>query len=70
MNAAQQQDTGDAILKELYRTATPTQKLAAVDRLNRGLIALKEAHLSSLYPSWTPEQRRAELRRWWFSARD
>jgi len=70
MSGAQQQDRGEAILAELYRTATPAKKLTAVNQLNRCLIALKEAYLVSVYPSWTTEQRRAELRRWWFSARD
>ena len=64
------QDTGETVLARLYREAKPVQKLAAIARLNQGLIALKEVHLASLHPSWTTDQRRAELRRWWFSARD
>jgi hypothetical protein len=57
-------------LLALYRAAAPAAKLAAVARLNAGLIGLKEAHLAASHPAWTVDQRRVELRRWWFSARD
>lgn len=57
-------------LRELYRRATPTEKLAAVHRLNSALIALKSAHLESEHPEWSPTERKTALRRWWFSSRD
>lgn len=55
---------------ELYRAATPEQKLTVVMRLNHALQGLKEAHLAASRPDWTSEERRVEMRRWWFSARD
>lgn len=67
---ANSRDPLDPRLLALYRAATPEAKLAVVHRLNTLLIGLKEAHLSATRPEWPPERRRAELRRWWFSARD
>jgi hypothetical protein len=55
---------------ELYRHATPTQKLAAVARLNATLLNLKEASLESQLPHLSSLERRALLRRWWLTARD
>ena len=60
----------DPKLRELYRAATPTQKLAVVARLNGTLLGLKEAELKSRDASMPPAERRALLRRWWFTARD
>lgn len=60
----------EAKLRELYRRATPTEKLAAVHRINEALISLKSAHLQARHPEWSPAERTAALRRWWFSARD
>lgn len=60
----------DPRMVTLYRAATPEQKLAAVDRLNRALQGLKEAELVATRPELASEGRRAELRRWWFSSRD
>jgi hypothetical protein len=59
----------DPKLVALYRAATPEQKLAAVDRLNRTLQGLKEAQMAASRPDLTAEMRRVELRRWWFSSR-
>lgn len=70
MNRAVAETLPDPRLLELYRHATPVAKLAAIARINAALIGLKEAQLASLHSSWTPDQRRTELRRWWFSARD
>jgi hypothetical protein len=55
---------------ELYRQASPEQKLRTVARLNAALIALKEAQLKTDFPDETPEERRKSLRRWWLTARD
>ncbi|SDR65548.1 hypothetical protein [Opitutus sp. GAS368] len=60
----------DARLVALYRAASPEKKLAAVDRLNRTLQGLKEAELAARRPELSADERRAELRRWWLSARD
>ncbi|MBI4624849.1 MAG: hypothetical protein HY736_16740 [Verrucomicrobia bacterium] len=57
-------------LRDLYRAATPTQKLAAVARLNATLIGLKEAELKARLPALAPEQTHALLRSWWLSAHD
>ena len=54
----------------LYRAASPTEKLAVVARINAALIAIKEAAVAQQHPEWSAEQRRACVRRWWFSARD
>jgi hypothetical protein len=55
---------------ELYRRATPTQKLAVVARLNATALALKEATLLSRCPDMPATERREALRRWWLGARD
>lgn len=55
---------------ELYRRATPTQKLAVVARLNATTLALKEASLQARRPNMPAAERREMLRRWWLSARD
>lgn len=60
----------DARLVALYRAASPEKKLAAVHRLNRTLQGLKEAELATRRPELSEGERRAELRRWWLSARD
>ena len=60
----------DPRLRDLYRAATPTQKLAVVARLNATLIGLKEAELNARFPSQPPAERRTALRGWWFAARD
>lgn len=60
----------DARLVALYRAASPEKKLAAVHRLNRTLQGLKEAELAARRPELLESERRAELRRWWLSARD
>lgn len=60
----------DPKLLELYRQATPTQKLAVVARLNAMLIGLKEADLRSRQPGVSRENQRDMLRRWWLTARD
>ncbi|MBI5767679.1 MAG: hypothetical protein HZA93_07775 [Verrucomicrobia bacterium] len=55
---------------ELYRRATPTQKLAAVARLNATLLKLKETSLESQFPHLSSVERRALLRHWWLTAHD
>jgi hypothetical protein len=55
---------------ELYRRATPTQKLATVARLNATVLKLKEADLQARFPHQSADERREVLRRWWLSARD
>jgi hypothetical protein len=55
---------------DLYRRATPTQKLAAIARLNATAIAIKEADLESRCPDVPAAERRAVLRQWWLAARD
>ena len=60
----------DPRLRDLYRAATPTQKLAVVARINATLIGLKEAELLARYAEMTPENRRERLRRWWLGAPD
>ena len=55
---------------ELYRKATPTQKLAVVARLNATLIGLKEADIRASRPDLSRDAQRALLRRWWLTARD
>lgn len=61
------EDPLDARLVALYRAASPEKKLAAVHRLNRTLQGLKEAELAARRPELSEGERRAELRRWWFS---
>ena len=60
----------DPRLRELYRAATPTEKLTAVVRLNATLIELKSAALRSKFPAMPPTKRGELLRRWWLSPRD
>lgn len=55
---------------EIYRRASPTQKLAVVARLNAGLVELKLAHLRVRRPELAEEERRAIVRRWWLTAAD
>ncbi len=70
MNVNSVEDSSRSVLAALYRNATPAAKLAAVAAINESLIALRDAYLKSAQPTWSPEERRVELRRWWFSARD
>ena len=60
----------EPVLLALYRRSSPEEKLAVVTRLNATLLGLKEAQLAATRSDWTASQRRIELRRWWFSARD
>jgi hypothetical protein len=60
----------DERLRMLYRTASPTEKLAAVARINAALTALKEAALAQQHPEWSAARRRDEVRLWWLTARD
>ncbi len=55
---------------ELYRRASPTEKLTVVARLNATAIALKDASLRSINPDMTATERREVLRRWWLGARN
>jgi hypothetical protein len=55
---------------ELYRRASPTQKLAVVARLNAGLIGLKQADLRLRQPELSDQERQAIVRRWWLTAAD
>ena len=57
-------------LLELYRRATPAQKLAVVARLNQTLIKLKECDIRARHPALRPEEHRQMLRRWWLGAAD
>ena len=57
-------------LLELYRRATPSQKLAVVARLNATLIELKAADLRARQPGLSDDRRREMLRRWWLTASD
>jgi hypothetical protein len=66
----QQPETADDRLRALYRAASPTEKRAAVARINAALTAVKEAAVARQYPDWSPAQRRALVRRWWLAARD
>lgn len=63
-------DATDLRLAEIYRRASPSQKLAVVARLNAMLIGLKEADLLARYPDVTGEQRLRMLRHWWLAAAD
>jgi hypothetical protein len=60
----------DPRMIELYRRATPTQKLAVVARLNATLIELKAADIRARHPDLADAQQRAQLRRWWMTACD
>jgi len=60
----------DERLRALYRAASPTEKLAAVARINLSLTAIKEAAVARQHPDWSPVQRRTAVRRWWLSAKD
>lgn len=60
----------DPRLRDLYRAATPTQKLAVVARLNATLLGLKAADLQARFPALPPAKRSELLRRWWLAARD
>lgn len=70
MKLDREQDRPHPLQVTLYRQATPTQKLAAVARLNATAIAMKDAALKSRFPGMPPETRRAVTRRWWLTARD
>ena len=70
VNFAKEREPLDPRLRDLYRAATPTQKLAVVARLNATLIGLKEAELNARCPTQPPAERRTALRGWWFTARD
>ena len=59
-----------ALQIELYRQATPTQKLSTVARMNASAIKLKEGYLEARFPQKTPGERRELLRRWWLGSRD
>jgi hypothetical protein len=63
-------ETLDPRLRAIYRSASPTQKLAVVSRLNAALLGLKEADLQSRFPEMPPAKRRELLRRWWLAALD
>jgi hypothetical protein len=60
----------DECLRALYRTASPTEKLAAVARINAALIAMKEAAVAQQHPEWSAARRRDTVRLWWLTARD
>ena len=60
----------DPRLRDLYRAATPTEKLTVVVRLNTTLIELKSAALRSKFPAMPPAKRSGLLRRWWLTTRD
>jgi hypothetical protein len=60
----------DPHLRDLYRAATPTEKLTVVVRLNATLIELKSAALQAKFPSMPPAKRGELLRRWWLTTRD
>lgn len=49
----------EAKLLELHRRASPTDKLAAVRRINQTLIGLKSAHLAAEHPEWSAAERNA-----------
>eukprot|EP01041_Mallomonas_annulata_P040321 gene40321-64193_t len=53
----------DPHLRDLYRAATPTEKLKVVVRLNTTLIELKSAALQAKYPAMPPAKRSELLRR-------
>ena len=63
-------ETIEPRMRDLYRNATPTQKLMIVARLNSTLIDLKDAKLQAQFPAMPEKERRVLLRRWWFGARD
>jgi hypothetical protein len=60
----------DPRLLDLYRRATPAEKLTVVSRLNATLIELKRADLLAKFPAQPPAHRQDLLRRWWLTARD
>ena len=65
-----QPEAMDERLRALYRAASPTEKLAAVARINLSLTAIKEAAVARQHPEWSPVQRRSAVRRWWLSSHD
>jgi hypothetical protein len=65
-----ERDRPHALQIQLYRRATPTQKLATVARLNASTIALKEASLRTRFPDLSDQRRRELLRSWWLASRD
>ncbi len=60
----------DPHLRDLYRAATPIEKLTVVVRLNATLIELKSAALRAKFPAMPPAKRGELLRRWWLTTRD
>ena len=68
--ADREHDRPHPLQLELYRKATPTQKLATVARLNATMLMLKEASLQSRFSNLSAAERRQSLRRWWLAARD
>ncbi len=63
-------DAIDERLRALYRSASPTEKLATVARINASLTAIKEAAVARQHPEWSLVQRRTAVRLWWLTARD
>lgn len=57
-------------LLNLYRRATPAEKLALIGRINASLLALKAAQVVSRRPALSSADRAAAVRRWWLGARD
>jgi hypothetical protein len=55
-------------LRELYRTATPTQKLAVVSRLNTALLGLKASEITVSRPELSQSAQSALLRHWWLTS--
>jgi hypothetical protein len=55
---------------ELYRRATPTQKLAIVARMNAMALAMKDSSLRTRFPTLTEAERRTRVRHWWLTSRD
>lgn len=60
----------DPTLQDVYRRATPSQKLAVVARLNATLLELKAAAVRARFPAMPPGEQRALVRHWWLTAHD
>jgi hypothetical protein len=68
--ARQPPDTIDERVRPWYRSASPTEKLAAVARINAALTAIKETAVARQHPEWALVPRRTAIRLWRLTARD
>jgi len=55
--------------KNIYRSMSAEQKLAAAAELYYAALHLKEAHLKRLHPKWSEQQVEQQAREWMLYAK-